>query len=127
MAQELRILIVDDEPENRRLIQKIVHKIYPEAVIDEALDGIETERKIRALPPSLVILDVQLPGISGLEVCRTLRAEPSFRKMRILAISGVNADDSKNDALKAGADDFLGKPFAVKELAQKLEKLVLER
>ena len=122
-AGKPRILIVDDEPENRRLFRKLVENKYPTVAIDEAPDGLEAVHNIRTHAPDLVILDLHLPGISGLQVCRIIREEQKG-KIKVLAITGHNTDDSRRQALEAGADDFLGKPFMVKELAQKIEELL---
>ncbi|MBI5201538.1 MAG: response regulator [Elusimicrobia bacterium] len=122
-GNRLRVLIVDDEAVNRRLIQKVIRKSLPEAAIEEASDGFEAGHKMNAFLPAIVILDLRLPGIDGLRVCRMIRAEDRFRGVKVLAITGYDFEDSKRRALASGADDFLGKPFEIGELAQKLAAL----
>jgi len=123
----LRVLIVDDESESRKLILRVTRKVYPEAEIDQAADGFEAGHKINTLLPTLVVLDLQLPGVNGLKVCQMIRADQRLQKIKVLAITGYNAEEFNKQALEAGADDFLGKPFQVKELAEKLETLLLQR
>ena len=121
---KLRILVVDDESDNRRLIRKLLRKTYPEAELDEAIDGFEAGHKIHTFLPSLVILDLQLPGVNGLKVCQMMRSDPRLQKIKILAITGHDVEESMKAVLDAGADDFLGKPFEIKNLTEKLEKLI---
>jgi excisionase family DNA binding protein len=119
-----RILIVDDEVDMRRFIQGIVSKRFPGAEIHEAGDGFDAGRKIATLFPALVILDLRLPGMDGFKVCRTVRADPALKGVKILAITGVGVEDSRQQILDAGADAFLPKPFLAEDLAAKLEELL---
>lgn len=121
---KLKILIVDDEPQNRRLIARVVRQAYPEAEIDEAADGFEAGHKVGAFLPGLIVLDMQLPGVDGLKVCRMIRGDQRLSRIKILVITGHDVEESRKQALEAGADDFLGKPFEMKELAGKLETLL---
>lgn len=122
---KLRILVVDDESENRRLINRAVRKLYPEAELAEAADGFDAGHKINTFLPALIVLDLRLPGANGLKVCQLIRSDERLRKIKILAITGYNMEESKKQALEAGADDFLGKPFEIKELTEKLQKLLV--
>ncbi|MBI3549102.1 MAG: response regulator [Elusimicrobia bacterium] len=121
---KLRILIVDDEAQNRKLINRIVRKQYPEAEIEEAADGFEAGHKINTLLPTLVVLDIQLPGVDGLKVCRTIRGDQRFSGIKILVITGHNLEEARKQALEAGANDFLGKPFSIEELADSIGRLL---
>ena len=123
-AARVKILIVDDEPQNRRVIERVARLAYPEAEINEAVDGFEAGHKLHAFLPTLVVLDLRLPGIDGVRVCRMIRKDSRLRAIKILAITGNSIGESKRAALNAGADDFLGKPFNVSELTARLKGLL---
>ncbi len=119
-----RILIVDDEPETRSLIKRVVRKLYPVVEIHEAADGFEAGHKVADLLPSLVVLDLRLPGMNGIKVCRTIRSNSKLRGIKILAMTAYSIEESKKRIMEAGADDFLAKPFDTGELAGKVQKLL---
>lgn len=119
-----RVLIVDDEPEMRRFVHRVLQKAVPEAEIHEASDGFEAGHKIASLLPSLVVLDLKLPGMDGFKVCRTLRADARLKDSKVLAITGYGVEESRRQILAAGADAFLPKPFNAEELAEQFRKLL---
>lgn len=121
---KIKILIVDDESEVRRVVRRIILKHYPTVEVHEASNGFEAGTKVIDLIPSLVILDIKLPGASGTEVCRTIRQNKNLSGVKILAITGFNIKENRKQILSEGADDFLAKPFVFKALVQKIEKLV---
>lgn len=121
-----RILIVDDEANNRRLIRRVVKKEFPDAELDEAADGFEAGHKVHSFLPTLVVLDIRLPGLDGYRVCRMFRGDPKLESIKILAISGFDVAQTRQEALDAGADDFLGKPFDVGDLTKKLAELLAQ-
>lgn len=123
----LRILIVDDEPQVRRLITKILRKNYPEAEVHEAEDGFDAGHKTTFLLPRLVLLDLRLPGINGVKVCRMIRQQEQLKGIKILAMSGHNVEESRQEVLHAEADDFIGKPFETQEMEKKLARLLPTR
>lgn len=123
-TRPLRILIVDDEPQVRRLVTRILRKHYPEAEVHEAEDGFEAGHKTTYLLPRLVLLDLRLPGINGVKVCRMIRQQEHLKGTKILAMSGHNISESRQEVLQAGADDFIGKPFETVEMEMKLAKLL---
>ncbi|MBI4052237.1 MAG: response regulator [Elusimicrobia bacterium] len=120
----LRILIVDDEADVRKVSSRILQKIYPQAEIHEAEDGFEAGHKIATLLPSLVLLDLRLPGMNGYRVCRMIRQDEHLKKIKVLAMSGYAMEESQKQSMEAGADDFMPKPFEVEELRKKVGKLI---
>lgn len=118
-----KVLVVDDEANIRKLVGRIIAGCVPEAEIFNAADGFEAGRMAAEVSPSLVVLDVHLPGLDGLKVCRSLRADERRRNVKILAITGANADEARADLLAAGADGFLGKPFSVEEFRAALAEI----
>lgn len=116
------ILVADDEPTLRRLLRLT---FGPEHRVSEAADGAEALRRLLADHPDLAILDVAMPVMDGLAVCRAARAEPSLAGLGIVVLTGYATG---NDALAAGADRHIRKPFSPLELLATIEQvLVLHR
>ena len=113
------ILIVDDDAHIRQLLGLILAGNGHEVL--EAADGETALSALRAHRPAVAILDVQMPGLSGLEVCRLVRADPSFAGTRVMVIS---ANASEEQAAVAGAEAFLAKPFSPARLLAVLTELV---
>jgi two-component system, OmpR family, response regulator MprA len=114
-----RILVVDDDPMVATTIQRVLR---PEGYeVDVALGGAAALEQARAHRPDLVVLDLMMPGIDGLEVCRQLRANGSLPILMLTARSGT-ADRVRG--LDTGADDYLVKPFAYSELLARVRALL---
>jgi CheY-like chemotaxis protein len=113
------ILICEDEPTLRELIRASLAGGYRFA---EASDGYVALQLAQELAPDAVVLDLMLPGLSGLEVLAGLRADERLRETRVLIITAWS--ENREDLIAAGADDFLAKPFDPDELKRKLEKLL---
>lgn len=115
-----RVLIVEDSEAIRALLTIWLNRrgydVIAVADGQEALDAARTG-------VDLVLLDLGLPGINGLEVCRRLRAEPGTASLPIIMLTGRNHPDDVRDGLRAGADDFLTKPVEERELSAALERL----
>ena len=120
----LKVLVVDDENELRRVMVRALKKNLPEAQTYEARDGFEAGKLVLDTLPDLVILDLNLPGIDGFRVCANIREDDRLKETRILAITGQNTGEVRQRILRAGADDFLGKPFEVKDLVEKVFRLL---
>ena len=112
------VLIADDEPRIRLLLRTSLRDAGHD--VREVADGEAALRAIRERPPSVAILDVQMPGLSGLEVCRRVRADPRLAGVRLLVVS---ANATEADALTAGADVFLAKPFSPTRLLAAVDAL----
>src|ERR1700694_3762938 len=118
-AAPRRILVVDDDPMVATTIQRVLR---PEGYdVDVALGGAAALDQARARRPDLVVLDMMMPGIDGLEVCRQLRANGSLPILMLTARSGT-ADRVRG--LDIGADDCLAKPFAYAELLARVRALL---
>ena len=105
------ILVVDDEPQIRRVLRTTLS--FRGYVITEAATGEEAVELSRKLKPDLILLDVNLPGISGIDTCREIRRSS---ETPIIMLTVRNAERDKVVALDAGADDYVTKPFGIEEL-----------
>jgi phosphoserine phosphatase RsbU/P len=119
------ILVVDDEPD----ICELFHDILEEAGFSNVIyahDGVEGLAKIRELRPDLVILDMLMPAMDGLEVLAAVRADPALDDMPIIVDTGLDSSKTRNDVLKAGASNIINKPVDADVLAS-LVRVHLER
>ncbi len=109
------ILVVDDEPQIRRVLRSTLsNQGY---VITEAKTGEEAVESVRKDKPDLVLLDVNMPGIGGIEACREIR---QASEAPIIMLTVRNAERDKVQALDAGADDYVAKPFGIEELLARI-------
>jgi len=106
-----RILVIDDEPQIRRIMRETLTNAGYE--VDDARDGIEGLNKVREFRPDLVLLDINMPEMGGMEVCRSIRNDSN---MAIIMLTVRKSEADKVAALDAGADDFVTKPFSTPEL-----------
>lgn len=117
-----KILIVDDLVTNRIILKVKLNAACHEVL--EAADGTQALELARKARPQLILLDVGLPGISGLEVCRQLRSEAVTRHIPIILISASSRRESRLEALAAGADEFLSKPLNETVLMARIRSLL---
>lgn len=117
----MKILVVDDDPDIRETIRITFNLRWPEAEILEAVDGESGLQKSREDSPTLVILDLMLPGIDGIEVCRRLR---QFSNVPVLMLTAKGREVDKVKGLELGADDYLTKPFSFVELLARVRALL---
>ncbi len=118
------VLLVDDDPGVRHLLTRIINQFHTNAVVREAENGTEMRAKVADQPPSLIILDVNLPGTNGLELCAKLRRHPRTKDVNVLVLTGTGTDEEKDQAIKAGADAFLPKPFTNESFAKIVSQLL---
>jgi len=109
------VLIVDDEPQIRRVLRKTLTS-HGYAVV-EAKSGDDALERLRSEHPDLILLDVNMPGLSGLETCREIRRTS---EVPIIMLTVRNAEQDKVQALDAGADDYVVKPFGAEELMARI-------
>lgn len=115
-----RILVIEDEERIRQFLKRGL--TYEKYAVETAVDGQEGLDKARDNPPDLVLLDVMLPGIDGLEVCRRLRAASD--DVPILMLTAKESIEDRVAGLNAGADDYLTKPFSFDELLARVRALL---
>jgi CheY-like chemotaxis protein len=116
-----KVLICDDEPLLRELMRVALVGEYSIAEAGSVAEAIEVARDFR---PDVALIDVMMPGGSGLEVIRHLNSEPGLPRTRCLVISAFSAETDREEARKAGADAFISKPFDPDELSTTVAALV---
>ena len=124
-ALKEKILIVEDNPQNMRLVGMTLRaKGY---TLLEASDGEEALDLVTRERPDLIIMDMQLPKVSGLEVTRRLRQMPAFSHIPIIALTAYAMKGDKEKFIEAGCDAYLSKPINTRELPKVVAKMVLRR
>lgn len=121
---DLTILVVDDEVLVRKFILRVLKQTVPEAKVAEAGDGFEAGRKLAEVRPRLVVLDLDLPGVDGFQICKTIKSDPDFDGTQVLAITGLIAEEARPRIMAAGADEFLAKPLEIGAFTQTLQRLL---
>jgi two-component system, OmpR family, response regulator MprA len=114
-----RVLVVDDDPAVRSAIARALRVDYD---VDEAGDGAEALARHASAPADAIVLDLLMPQIGGLDVCRSLRRQSD--PVPVLVVTARDAVDDRVEGLDAGADDYLVKPFAVEELRARVRALL---
>jgi two-component system, OmpR family, response regulator MprA len=114
-----RVLVVDDDPAVRSAISRALRVDYD---VDEAADGAEALARHASTAADAIVLDLLMPEVDGLEVCRTLRRREDH--VPILVVTARDAVSDRVEGLDAGADDYLVKPFAVEELRARVRALL---
>ena len=114
------ILVVDDEPYFREVVGDILtadgHRILSACSVKEALSAIDREK------PAVILTDQMMPDVDGLSFVHLLRANPTWADVRVIVVSAKSAPDDIDRALRAGANDYLVKPFSARELRAMLQR-----
>jgi class 3 adenylate cyclase len=116
-----RVLIVDDDPDMAGLLAGMIAQQDMQAEV--ATDGHAALEMIAASPPDLVLLDVQMPGPSGFEICRRLKSREATALLPVVLITALEDQESRVRGIEAGADDFLSKPVRREELIARVKTL----
>lgn len=116
------IMLVDDEPNLRELLRQMLELGGFEVV--EAEDGLEALEKLETVAPDVMILDVMMPNLDGVSLCKKLRASTAFARLPIIMVSGKTQYRAVQEGLAAGANQYLCKPITVQELLQSVRSLL---
>jgi putative two-component system response regulator len=117
-----RVLVVEDD---RAIANVLARYLATEGYeVDVVRDWAAARVAISGQPPDVILLDVTLPGMSGFEICRQLKRDPSTRLTPVVIVTGLDERELRIEALDAGADDFLGKPLDLQELRSRVRSLV---
>ena len=121
----MSVIVADDDPDIRTLVAMAVTRAGLE-LIDELSDGDSAWEAIQTFIPDLVVLDVSMPGKTGLELARLIRGRSRLEGIRVILLSAGVDDASRKAGIEAGANDYLTKPFSPRELAATLSKVATE-
>jgi two-component system alkaline phosphatase synthesis response regulator PhoP len=120
-----RILIADDDPLGAELLEAYLSESDYE--LRTASDGEQTLQLVASWRPDLILLDVMMPRISGFEVCKRLRSDPSTRDIPIIMITALDQSSDMDRAVEAGTDDFISKPINKTDLLLRIGALLRSR
>lgn len=122
LSVKKRILIVDDDPNIHKLITKgLTENQYDITCAFDAATALDQVMRER---PDLVILDLMMPHMSGIEVCRALKSNPKTKDIYVLILSAKEGQSDRISGLELGADDYVSKPFHVAVLTRKIEYIL---
>lgn len=122
LAQVPKVLLVDDEPD---IVELLKYNLEREGyAVSSALNGRDALRVAKAERPDLIVLDIMMPGMDGVEVCNQLRQLPEFKKTLITFLTARNEDYSQIAGFEAGADDYITKPVRPKVFVSKVKALL---
>jgi CheY-like chemotaxis protein len=117
-----RILIADDNEANCDLLEAYLSDVDCE--IELAADGEETLAKVASFQPDLILLDVMMPKLSGFEVCKQLKSDPSTSRIMILMVTALGEPGDIDRAVEAQTDDFLSKPVTKAQLVKRVDNML---
>lgn len=117
-----RILVLDDEPDVTELLQyKLEQENYHVAVLNDPLEFVS---KVREFEPDLMILDIMMPELNGLQLCRIARSDPAMKAIPIIFLTAKGEVEDRVKGLETGADDYISKPFNTKELQIRVSNIL---
>jgi adenylate cyclase len=122
MTPAPRILVVDDQPANVKLLKQLLTASGYD--VTTALSGAEGLARLAEEPPDLVLLDVVMPGMSGYEACRAIRARPETALLPVVLVTALDPGEQRLKGIESGADDFLSKPINQPELLARVRSLL---
>ena len=124
MEDKIKVLIIDEDRSNRELYGQIL-KTSANLHLDEAENSEAGLKKIKRSIPDIILCDLHMPGIKGLELCRTIKSDPKLNSIYLIMISSEDNEDYKVKCINEGADDFLTKPVNPDELLARINFSVI--
>lgn len=116
------VLVVDDDEDIRDIVALrlgvVGHTVRQASNGDECLEAIESER------PDIILLDIQMPRMNGIDVCRNIKANPEFSLIPVLLLTARGQESDVSKGFDAGADDYIVKPFSLQELQSRVERFL---
>lgn len=122
---QIRVLIVDDEEDFLELVRERLE--FGGYLVDTATDGKKALIMIAQQKPDIILLDLMMPHMNGYEVCERLKNDEMYMDIPIIILTAKAQEEDKRRGLRAGADDYLVKPFEPKELISKIEEFTKDR
>ncbi len=119
---KIKVLIVDDT-RTIRAYEKGLFRESDQYVVDEASNGVDALKKIRRDKPHLVLMDIMMPQMDGIECCRQIKSDQQLQDIKVIMVSSKEEFKKVDEAFKAGCDDYVVKPIDVYELMRKVADL----
>ena len=116
-----RILIAEDDEPNRRLIKDVL--MYHGYEVIEAVNGDEAVKMAAKHKPDLVLMDLQMPVMNGVEAIRQLKNSPETKGIKIIAVTGLAMESDREKTMEMGADGYIAKPIDIRQLPEAIERL----
>ncbi len=123
---KIRVLVVDDFPTMRRIVKNLLKQLGFEN-IDEAENGEDALRKLKSTEYGLVVSDWNMPVMEGIELLKNVRSDPQLKDIAFLMVTAEAEKEKVIEAIKAGVDNYIVKPFTGEVLKEKLEKIAQKR
>ncbi len=117
-----KIMVVDDEPNIVKLVRISLELANYEVI--EAFSGTEALEKVRDVVPALFLLDIMMPGLNGYDVCKRLKADERTKNVPVVMLTAKGQKGDAEEGLKAGADDYIIKPFDPFELNEQVNEIL---
>ena len=119
---EEKILVIDDE---MHIVELLKFNLEVNGyIVDYSLDSFEGYHKAKELKPNLILLDWMLPNISGIELLKKIRSDESLEQIPVIMLTAKNMEEDKLEGLQDGADDYITKPFSVKEVLARITSVL---
>lgn len=114
--REIRILIVDDDAQFAHYLAESLAQFAEPVITEIALDGFSAGRIVQSFRPAIVLLDLRMPGLDGVQVCKQIKSDPALAATRVIAMTGYAHNEQVAQVLAAGAAQCLAKPFKTAQL-----------
>lgn len=121
-GKALRILVADDDGNMLFMVSEILARQGYE--VFQAINGDQALKDARSLHPDLIVLDIMMPVIDGIEVCRKIKACPETRDIKVIMLTAKTSGKDLEAGMAAGADHYMTKPFKIAELSGKIKELI---
>ena len=121
-----RVLVVDDNAQNLELIMEYLRDVEGVETVS-AVDGVDALEKVAQCPPDLILLDIMMPRMSGFEVCRKIKSDPTTRDTPVIMVTALNELTDIERGVESGTDDFITKPVNRLELTTRVKSLLRVR
>lgn len=124
-AEALKVLVVDDTATNRQILQVFLNKLGFR--VDIAVDGAQAVERFVAGSPDLVLMDVMMPVLDGLQATRNIRSQPETKEIPVIALTAMAMEGDREKVIEAGCDDYATKPIDLPVLLEKMQALLERR
>ncbi len=121
------VAIVDDDHDLNEMLTQYLGKEYPNFTIFQAFDGFEAGKLVAEHKPGVIILDIDLPGVNGHKLCKSIKEDSGLNNPIIISVSGLDDPEEEAQMLRDGADAFMAKPLELGKLTEMIEELIQKR